>query len=60
MVLLTFCSSQEASSEFEVVNMDGKTSDALTVRTRFFETKIKMNNFPTTTGSHFFLVPRNP
>lgn len=54
MVLLTFWSLQEASSEFEVVNIDGKTSDALTVRTRFFVTKIKINNFSTTTGSHFF------
>lgn len=35
VVLLTFWSLQEASSEFEVVHMDGKTSDALTVRTTF-------------------------
>uniref|UniRef100_A0A3Q1H7F1 TNFAIP3-interacting protein 1 n=1 Tax=Anabas testudineus TaxID=64144 RepID=A0A3Q1H7F1_ANATE len=32
MVLFTFWSLQEALSEFEVVNIEGKTSDALTVR----------------------------
>ncbi len=36
IVLLTFWSLQEATSEFEVENMDGKTTDALTVRTRLF------------------------
>ena len=35
---LHFCSLQETSAEFEVVNVDGKTSDALTVRIRFFVT----------------------
>lgn len=34
---VTLWSLQEALSEFEVVNMEGKTSEALTVRTRLFE-----------------------
>lgn len=37
-VVLTFWYFQEALSEFEVVNMEGKTPDALTVCTRFVVT----------------------
>ena len=50
MVLLTFWSFQE-TTEFEVANMDGKTPDALTVRTQIFMAQIKMNTFQTTKGT---------
>lgn len=57
MVLFTFWSLQEALSEFEVVNMEGKTSDALTVCNSLIVTQNKMNNFPPTTGTS--IVPNN-
>ena len=55
MALLTFCFLQEALSEFEVVNMDGKTTDALTVRTWLF---VEINHFPTMTGSQLIIGPK--
>lgn len=48
---LTLWSLQEALSEFEVVNMEGKTSDALTVCTKLFFSflnKLSQNNFQLT------------
>lgn len=58
MVLFTFWSLQEALSEFEVVNMEGKTSsDALTVCKSLVVTQNKMKNFPPNIGS--FIVPEN-
>lgn len=42
MVLRNFVFFQEALSEFEVVNMEGKTSDALTVCTNLSWKKNKL------------------
>lgn len=43
MVLRNFVFFQEALSEFEVVNMEGKTSDALTVCTNLSWKKKQIN-----------------
>lgn len=53
MVLLPCWSLQEALSEFEVVNMDGKTTDALTVRTILYVTQINLVclEYPNTPGA---------
>lgn len=57
MVLFTFLALQEALSEFEVVNMEGKTSDALIVCNSLLVKQNKIDHFPSATGT--FIVPKN-
>lgn len=56
VVHFTFWFLQEALSEFEVVNIEGKTPDALTVCTTLVVTQSMMNNFPAVTETYFVVI----
>lgn len=56
-VLLLFLFSLQEASEFEVVNVEGKTSDALTVRTRLWDTHSEAVNYHRSSkGRRFFFI----